>query len=473
LQRQLSGLPGAIAALAVAIVLTGCQQYQPQPLDAEAHRSAWSKRTAGDAPVRTFADRLAEARGEAASAFDPDDGLSMAEGELVALVYNPDLRLARLRAGVADASAAHAGLWDDPELAIDVLRITESVSSPWVITPGLSLTIPISGRLEAEKARASAALRAELDRVAEAEWQTRRDVRQAWLRWSAARLRTEQTQRFLSSSESLIDSTTQLAEAGEMPRTTATLFAIERLQRRHELNRLQGRVDELEQELRGLLGLSPTAPVRLQSSLDAGTGVSDAMGKNWAERSPELARLHDEYEVAEQSLRREVRKQYPDLTIGPLYESDQGQSRIGFLGALPIPILNANKQGIAEARAQRELARAEFETAYEQRAGSIAAVRARADALAEQRVVLTDELAPLVDRQLNDARRLLELGEASGLVLLESLVRAHDTKLQLIDVQLNEALAHVELRYLLGPTGAPVSAPTTRSAPTDNREVTE
>ena len=50
------------------------------------------------------------------------------------------------------------------------------------------------------------------------------------------------------------------------------------------------------------------------------------------------------------------------LTLGPMYESEQGQSRIGFFGVVPLPFLNANRRGIAQARASRELARAAFET---------------------------------------------------------------------------------------------------------------
>ena len=86
--------------------------------------------------------------------------------------------------------------------------------------------------------------------------------------------------------------------------------------------------------------------------------------------------------------------------------------------------------------------------------GAIAAMRARATALREEREQITDHLAPLLDRQLDDARRLLEFGESGGLVLLESLVRAHKAKLHLIDVRLDEARAHIELDYLTGPTPA-------------------
>jgi outer membrane protein TolC len=443
--------PVSIAALGATTLLAGCQSYEPRPLDPTAHREAWLARTPADDSVRAFAVRLAAAGDASAASFDPGDGLGPDEGEVVALVFNPDLRLARLRAGVAAATAEHAGRWDDPELAIDVLRITESVSHPWVITPGLAFTIPVSGRLEAEQDRADAALRVELERIAESEWRTRYDVRRAWLVWSAAHLRIAEIEDLIESMDALVASTRRLAESGEMVRTEAALFAIEQMQRRHELRRLRGDLAEAEQRLRSLLGLSPEAPVSFLPALDAGPPLDPAAADILVDRHPSLARLREAYEVAEHTLRREIRKQYPDLTLGPLYEYDQGQSRIGFLGAIPLPVLNANEQGIAEARAARELARAAFESEYERLVGAMAAARARAASLRDEREQIVAHMVPLVDRQLGDARRLLELGEGGGLVLLESLVRAHKTKMSLIDVRLDEAEVHADLVYLSGP----------------------
>lgn len=454
--RNRSTRSAAVAAVAgAALAVAGCHRYEPRALDLGAHDGAWRARSPASDEVRAFADRLVAEGAARAGAFDAGDGLSADEGEIVALVFNPDLRLARLRAGVAAASAEHAGLWDDPQFEIDLLRITESVSNPWVITPGLAITLPISGRLEAEKSRADAAAQAALVRVTEEEWRVRRDVRLAWLEWSAARLRHDEQRALLDALRSLAASTARLAEAGEMLRTEAALFALERSQREYELVRMRGRTAEAEQRLRALLGLAPAAPVELIPSFSP--GAMDSASGEISERNPTLARLRREYEVAEQSLRREVRKQYPDLTIGPLYETDQGQSRIGFLGAIPIPVLNANKQGIAEAEAEREVARAAFETQYERTVGAFAAVSARAESLGAERAAIVAEMVPLVDRQMADARRLLELGESGGLVLLESLGRAHDTKLHLIDVRLDEASALAELAFLSGP--APSAPP--------------
>jgi outer membrane protein TolC len=441
------------AVAAAALLLTGCQKYQAQPLDPAAHRSQWRARTADHETVRLFAERLAEAGHFRAAEFDPNNGLDCAEAELVALVFNPDLRIARLKAGVSAATAEHAGLWDDPTLSFDVLHITESVSNRWVVTPGLAFTIPISGRLKVEKARASAAMRAALDRVAEDEWWTRQQVRLAWLQWSATVIQYDQQQRLLESMDPLVASTSRLAESGEMLRTEAALFSIEQSQREYELRRLDGVRGEAEQRLRSLLGISPDAPIDLTPSLNI-FPAEDSPADTVSERNPSLVRLRQEYEVAEKTLQREIRKQYPDLTIGPLYEEDQGQSRIGFFGSLPLAILNANKQGIAEAEAARQLARAAYETEYERLIGRMAATSLKAESLADEKSLIVTELAPLIDRQLEDARRLLELGEGGGLVLLETLVRAHDIKTHLITVRLEEARARSELIFLEGPPPA-------------------
>lgn len=465
---QISIIRGSLTLVGLSVVLSGCQRYQPRSLDPEEHRARWLERSPQSAGVVEFAQQLADS-GDPVSEYDPSDGITCAEAELIALVFNPELRLARLRAGVTAATAEHAGLWDDPEFSIDFLRITESVSTPWVITPGLAFTIPISGRLEVEKSRADAALRAELTRVAEDEWRVRHEVRQIWLAWSAALLRAQETSRLIESMGGLTDSTTRLAEAGELPRTEAALFVIERSQRQQERTRLEGEAAVAEQRLRMLLGLSPSAPLELLPSIDL---PNDSVEGREIASSLELRQLREEYEVAEHALHREIRKQYPDLTIGPLYETDQGQSRIGFLGAIPLPILNANRQGIAEATAERELAHAAFETTAEQLEGSLAVARAESRMLRAEYEELASVIGPMIDRQVSDATRLVELGEGGGLVLLESLIRSHDTKLNIIDLRRELALAAAEEHFLLGPEWQTTES-TPASADANEGEVTQ
>lgn len=440
----------AAAALTITVsvtALTACQFYQPSPLDPSGNAGAWRDRGPSDETVRDFARRIGTTAPRSAS-FNPKDGLTLAEGEVVALVYNPDLRVARLKAGVAQATAEHAGRWDDPELSIDVLNVIESVPHPWVVGSALSFTIPISGRLAVEKSRAEAELHSELARVAEEEWKTLRDLREAWLTWSADRLRLEQAERIVASLDSVVKTTAKLAEAGELPRTESALFKIEQESRKADIARLRGRVAEGEQQIRSLMGISPSAPASMTPTLSAAGGKD---GGNLSQTNPTLIRLRSDYEVAELTLLREIRKQFPDLALGPNFEDDQGQSRIGMVGAIPIPIFNSNKGGIAAARAERELARAAYETELERTEGRLAAMRARLDGARSRRQSLGSNLVPLVDRQIDDARRVLEIGEGDSLVLLESLVRAHEAKLDLIEARLEESDTRYAIRHLLGP----------------------
>jgi outer membrane protein TolC len=439
---------GVVASSLALLGLSGCQTFQSSPLDPSAHAEQWRSRIPGSDEVKAFARRL-EAAGSPTVFFNPANGLTIPEGELVALVYNPDLRAARLKAGVAKATAEHAGRWDDPELSLDVLKITEAVPDPWIVGSALSFTLPVSGRLQVEKARAEAALHSELARVAEEEWKTMRDLRTAWLSWSADRLRLEETERIESSLDAVIETTAKLAESGELLRTEAALFKIEREARDVDVKRLRGKVEEGEQELRSILGLSPSAPARLLPAIATGE-TAQAKGA-LVEVNPTLTRLRSAYAVAELTLLREIQKQYPDVVLGPQFEDDEGQSRIGIVGAIPIPILNSNKGGIATARAEREVARAAFETEVERIEGRLATLRSRLSGIRARRKSLESSLVPLVDRQVADARRLVELGEGGSLVLLESLTRAHEAKLDLIEVRLEESETLTQIRHLLGP----------------------
>ena len=444
---------GARAAglLAIGFTLSACQTYSPSPLDLQGHIHAWRDRSANDDAVAAFVHELREEHDAEPVGFDLSDGLNLPEAELVAMVFNPDLRLTRLRAGVAEASAKHAGLWDDPSVSVDLLRVVESVSNPWVIMPGLSVTLPISGRLAAERQRANASERVELTRVAEAEWTIRHDLRVAWWAWSATLLRLDETRRIVDTLASLVDATTRLADAGEIPRPEATLFRIELARLQQAVRNLEIERVESEYRLRALMGLSPDAPLELDAARPTISLPDDASAELLASRNLTLLRLEEAYEVTEKNLLLQVRKQYPDLTIGPLYEFDQGQSRIGLNAGFPIPVFNANRQGIAESRAKRELARAEYETTYERLDNALAMSRYRVTAIQNQREAMERVLAPMVDQQLIDARQTFELGEAGGLVLLESLVLAYETKLDLIELWRSEDEAALEVKHLIGP----------------------
>ncbi len=456
----------ASGVAAVAILLGGCQTYERRPLDLPGHQAAFLARTPDAPEVRAFARTLEPSPQR--SVFDPADGITCAEAEVVALVFNADLRLARFRAGVTRATAENAGLWEDPTIGVDLTRIIESTPNPWKVFATVGLTIPISGRLEIEKQRAGLEHAAELARLVEAEWQTRIAVRRAWTEWSALSAQLSARREFVGRVDQVLAVVDRMEQAGELTRIEARLFRIERATTLAEFPLIESQAQQAELRLRRLMGLSPDAPLTLVADgIGPAPRTSDAEAapsinrEELARRSPLLIIALAEYETAEKSLELEVRRQYPDLQIGPGYGREDGQDQVLFGFSLPLPILNGNRRGIAEALARRDLARASAEAKLEELFASARAVEVHARAAELRRRNLESDIVPLVDAQYADARHVAQLGEVNTLILLESLSRQHGAKVQLIEARRDEALAAIDLIELLGPEppAAPANVP--------------
>jgi cobalt-zinc-cadmium efflux system outer membrane protein len=470
-RRRLAASHAALPRVgtALAIFAGGCQSYEPMPLDGDAHRVAWLARTPESAEVAALAEQLGAASATTTTPFELSDGVSLPEAEAVALVYNAELRIARAKAGVTKALAENAGLWSDPTLGVDLTRIIQSVENPWKVFTTIGFTVPISGRLEVEKARAGAVDLAQLQRVAESEWQVRIALREAWIEWSAIAAHVDTTRAFVGRLEQVLEIVDAMDRSGELSRLEVRLFRVERATRASELRVVEARLLESELAVKHLMGLAPTAPMQLQPWLQAGatpqaSGAAIADGgpdllERLAEANPSLAVSRAEYEVAEQSLALEIRRQYPDLQLAPGYGREDGNDEVLLGLSLPIPVLNANRQAIAEARAQRDVARAENEATFERLAGQLASAIIRHDAALVEREAYEREIVPLVDAQYADARKVAELGEIDTFVLLETLTQQQQAKLRLIEARRNEAMAALRIVDLLGP--ALISASTT------------
>jgi len=445
-----------IVAVVVAMAAGGCQTYEPQPLDLRGHAERWRRGAEDLSGTAAFVEQLG-ADGEA-GAFDASDGLTLGEAQRVALALNAELRAARMRAKVPLAGSRHAGRWDDPELGFDVLRIVESVDKPWIGGVGLSITIPLSGRLAAEREKAWAEYSAAWRRIAIAEAETAAAVEQAWIGWSAAQRRAALLDEHASRLSELRDATDRLRAAGELATTDARLIAIEHETILTERDETSTDAARLRLALLEYLGLTPDAPIALHASIEAAEVSIDGAIDAVLLKHPRIELAKAEYEVAEQTLRREIRKQYPDLTIGPAYENEEGQSRIGLSGAIPVPLINRNRRGIAEAAAERDAKRVEAEQAYEQLAARYAAARVEHDAAAGRYARLTERVAPMIDGQLEDVRRLIDLGEVDVLRLTDAFEKAVQTRMKLLDAARDRALAAAQLRHLIEPTWIAVPA---------------
>jgi len=482
--RNLKIVIGRLSVGCAAAALTfaaGCATYEPAPVSLSAHQAEFLERTPESA-LDAHATAASGSGGDASSAASPgaigtagaavpaaagpaaldaSDGLTLEESELVALVFNAELRRAREQAGVARAGAENAGLWDDPRIALQFTRILESVSDPNELFGSFSMTLPISGRLEIEKKRLGLAHAAALARVAQMEWRVRMDVRREWARLAALSAQRDAMREFASLLDGVVEVVEAMARDGEIAAIEARLFALERLSATAELHRLDAMCRESELATLHLLGLPPrTAAVLLAAAVAPLAGEDDA-GDDALERrvlgGPALLVAMAEYEVAESTLEEQVRTQYPDLQIGPGYGTQNTDRQVLVGISVPLPILNGNRRGIAESHAAREVARASVELALESAIAAVALRRAQWGAAQRQREILEGELIPLVELQYAQAREVARLGEVNTLALMEGLSRRNEARMRLIDAVRDEAIASIGVDEILGPPDSEIT----------------
>ncbi len=467
--------------------IAGCQSYQRRPLELRDYARQWAVRALDLESIQGYAASLSDSEA-AKTPFDSSDGLSLHEAVAVALHFNPQLRVTRAAAEVPLASAKEAGWWPDPQFEAELLRFVDRgdktrfkldgpsidgvsagglettpigfrrvegdyIDDPWIVGAGLSITIPISGRLLVEKEFRWAQYSAAWRRILVREWELVTDLRAAWLDWSSASERLRIAQSYVEELEAIAGMTEHLVAAGEMKPTQGRLLQIELARRRTEMLLYQQEEARKRLSLLALMGLAPASPIPLhpQLAIDVTGLPAEGRAELLLARHPQIKSVEADYEASEQQLRLEIRRQYPDLDIGPSYSFEEGFSRLGLGIGFPIPLWNRNRQAIAEAFAAREQARIEAEATVERVLSDLAQVEVRMQYASQRRSALVERVAPLVEKQVEDSRTLLDLGEVDVLLLRDALTGSLDTKLELIDAALAEQRAANELQQMLHP----------------------
>lgn len=416
--------------------LGGCRTYQPDPPDLRAIAADFNAR----------AGLLSPSTGERAL-------IDRETAEGLALLLNPDLRLARARAGVTLATAENSGLWEDPRLSVDLARILAGGPDAWMGGAMLGITIPLSGRLEAESRSAEASHALELARIHEQEWALRSQVRRAWAERVAAAERSSILDDFLSDISSLTSLVESRELAGESRRLDGDAFRLELamagLARRAEALNLE----ERDLALLRLLGLGPGSRVEFSRAQPPAPDPIDSIAPNFTSGlHPALITALREHDVAERDLALEIRRQFPDLVVGMGLGREDGRGRLLLGLELPLPFLNRNRQGIARAEAMRGQARANLERTFELLAGEFALASARHRSAIERLAIASSEVLPASERQRRAALDEAALGEVNPMMLMRTLIASRDARLALTAARLDESLASIRARELAGPT---------------------
>jgi outer membrane protein TolC len=439
------------------VLLSACQTYAPESVDLGVYRLDWEERSINLEPTEQWVEGVKEAHSS-----EVKDGLSFNEGQLLLLQYNPELRVARAEAGIAEAHNENAGRWADPVLDLVVGRKTaeseEAIGSSTnatrlvendmlVLGAGMGITIPLSGRPAVERALAAAILETANAQFQYDAWAISQKLESRWAAWSIALEKLNVLSESIAALETLGQRATLLVEAGEMPAPEARLLQLTLLQNQNAQRRAVSEEKRLRLELLSMMGIHPATEITLipylgREELPQMESIAeDAL----AMRHPEVIRLQSAYESAEKALQLEIRKQYPDLRLSPSIEDEEEESTIALGMGLPLAVWNRNREGIAVALAARTKAKNELEIAYEAALYEILEAKLDAETAHAERDAIESEMVPLADAQLNDLKTLLDLGESNILLLHQGVDDALDTKMAWLDARLAEAEASAKL----------------------------
>ena len=347
-------LPAArnVALLFLLAALAGCATYRVQPLG-----------TAPTLPER-IPDLLIDPRQMplpelATHRFDPTDGLDMTEVAMLAVVNNPDLKIARATAGVAHAQAFAAGLLPDPHLGA-LVDVPDRGQTATTTAYNFGLSYDVMSLLTRAPRYAAArqdARKTDLN-VLWQEWLVVAMARQLFVRLTEER----QLMEILEQTRVLFADRYRLTQTAldrgllTLDAVTPHLVALQDVSR--QINDLERLSSQSRHDLSALLGLDPEVPVPLVGPATLPLLDDSAVKKvlpDLPRRRPDLIALQAGYAAQEQRYRVAILSQFPSLVIGFTRARDATDMHSAGLNvSLNLPVFNRNRGGIAVEKATRE-----------------------------------------------------------------------------------------------------------------------
>ncbi len=323
-----------VSVLALLLVggVVGCRSYEPKHID-------W----VAEAQLATNTVTIATL----------DDAVQLA------LIGNRDINAKRLALAQSQAVAQDTGWWEDPEFDFDLKRILKSHPHPFLGGVGVKFTIPLSGVPGCEARAALFYAQAEEAEVRAAEQDLAVEVRQAAVGLAILRKRQNllaahhHDARILQAHKQI----ERLCEEGEVAVTERASVRRKRHECHHALMEVTQEIQLAEIAFLRLLGLRPETRLDFTYSADhfdiqipSDLLLQPLDFVRHARVVAALARL----DGSEESLKAEIRRQYPQLAIGPLWGNEEGNGRLGIGGGISLPLWNRNRKAIAEAEKTRD-----------------------------------------------------------------------------------------------------------------------
>ena len=342
-------------------LFTGCATYQTQDLKPAATQAQLERRSLADAGLARYLNAHGSPVTPGATEWD------LPRLTLAAFYFSPALELARAEFAGAEARTQTASARPNPTFTFTPGRSDNTTGglTPWILGYALQLPVELGGKrghrvTEAQRQRDAARLA-----LASQAWSLHSAVRRAIVDLQAAEAEAELWRAQLP----LATQTARLAdaqvEAGDGSPLEAARARAAAAQSELAARASERATTEARSRLAEVMGLplAALADVRI-----APLGVTEASprlalteARTWAaqNRADLLAALAT-YAATESALHGEIARQYPDLTLGPGYQLDQGEGKWSVGLGFTLPVFHQNQGPIAAAEARRAAASAQF-----------------------------------------------------------------------------------------------------------------
>ena len=446
------------ASCLIVVLLSSCASFEPQPLSPADTIAAYESRTLDNPDLQAFIQKNIQSKLAAWPLPEWDFDLLT----LAALYYHPDLDVARAKWNVAQAGIDTAGMRPNPGINVNAQRNADAPGgiSPWTL--GLNLDIPVETagkrgyRIDQAQYLSEAARLA----IASAAWQVRSRVRNALLDFYFSELRQTvllQQQNFQQNNVTLLEHRLALGMASQPEVTQARIVLHQTSLAFNETQKLQA---EARAKLAGALGVSSKAIENVSVSWDIFTRIPKLPVLDVRQQAllsrPDILSALAEYAASQSALQLEVARQYPDLHLGPGYSWDAGAHKWSLGLSLTLPIFNQNQGPIAEAKARRLLAMANFNATQARVIGEIDAALTSYQSI-QTKLAAADALLAEQNKQIQNMKASFKAGATDKVALL-------GTQLEMSQIELARIDALAKTQQALGALEDAVQRPLIASA---------
>ncbi len=429
----------AALLLAVAGLAAGCAGYAPAPVRLEA------------LPRRIEAARLDERPA----------GAPWTSANLLAaaLSRNPAVAEAAAKYRTARAAAKAARIAPSITLTLTTEYAKDpSASSNWLYGAGPDIPLDVGARRGTRITSADLTAVQALYNYGEALWTVRTTLRRAIVERQAADAELVLARQWTELRRRRAERLDRRVAAGEDERALA-------LAAHGDFNAAARRVSEAlghhataDTALAQVLGVSPAAVHDLVIMPDAAApDLADLSARRQAAplNRLDVLKVVIDYDLAENALRLEVAKQYPEIRLGPGYTWERGLTKLPFNLSLVLPSTDLNRAAIGQAEAKRAEVGRSLEAIQASVLGAVNQAQAALLTARASEAQVGDKDLPTAQRLAAAAARSAQAGETDKVDVLQADAAAIETRLALGDARKASALAVVDLEDGLRASFAP------------------